>query len=466
MYTAVFDSMESSLNDAVKRERMDQNELRQARMRELAVRSKVKLPISEFYAESRFHHGKGGKVGVMRRQVDDAFDGEIYCSSYACCDPTGFTVAVIRCLSCAKFDPRRRGHYCARCFKARHPGHRAQHSWVPIKESEHLERQLRYRNALAERKVFGDEISSVVTDLNRGTATLARMKSDTDATNLLRDVDTRVHDVNVRVARLRRALRAPALQPLGNPLQSSLVTKGLMALFKSKQKSRATDPRYRKSTDDPSEFAENRSRDDRALALPPLTPPAPSSRGASRKKPRDFAQLAMWEVVPEHAAASLFARAFRKHKARVELGRAVRARFMKVYDANTGFYYFVDSRTRGVSWEPPKVLWNDERYRATASRDGVDPVVCKREAMARAAAKIMTPRSWAEKHKPKNDNLESMREEESDAESGADSEESEEGDDDGEGGGGPSRPSTSASWREIPDDHEIFDPDFDADEVS
>ncbi|KAH8056411.1 dihydrokaempferol 4-reductase [Aureococcus anophagefferens] len=133
---------------------------------------------------------------------------------------------------------------------------------------------------------------------------------------------------------------------------------------------------------------------------------------------------------PEHAAASLFARAYRKRCARRDLARAVQARFMKVYDANTGFYYFVDTRTRAVSWEPPKVLWNDERYRVASKRDGVDAVVVAR---GQAATRNHDARSWADKHKPKGVNLEAMKEEESDA----DGDSSSSGGDDDDGSDAP-----------------------------
>ena len=453
MYTAVFDSMESSLRDAVRRELMTQDELATQRKREAQTRSKVHLPVSEFYAETRFYRGKGGQTGTMRRQIDDRLDDEYACSCGAKCDGD---VAVIRCLTCAKFDPGGRGHYCGACFRARHPGHRARHAWVEIRASEHLGRQLRYRNKLAEHQVFGDEIADVLTTMKKEASALRKMQADDATAKLVREVDAKVHDVNVRASRLRRALRAPALRPLseisGGPLaEGNLVTKGLLALYKSKQKSSTSDPRYRKSTDDASLYAENRGGVDRdhamgALALPPLTPPktadSRSSTAQSKRRPRSFAQVAMWEVHPEHAAASLFARAYRKRCARRDLARAVQARFMKVYDANTGFYYFVDTRTRAVSWEPPKVLWNDERYRVTSKRDGVDAVVVKREAMARAAAKIMTPRSWADKHKPKGVNLEAMKEEESDAD--GDSSSSGGDDDDGSDAPDDDRPARDA----------------------
>ena len=71
MYTAVFDSMESSLRDAVRRELMTQDELATQRKREAQTRSKVHLPVSEFNAETRFYRGKGGQTGTMRRQIDD-----------------------------------------------------------------------------------------------------------------------------------------------------------------------------------------------------------------------------------------------------------------------------------------------------------------------------------------------------------------------------------------------------------
>ena len=63
-----------------------------------------------------------------------------------------------RCMSCAKLDPRRRGHYCQACFDRRHPPHRAKHAWMPIEKSEHLGRQLQHRNKVAEIEVFGDDV--------------------------------------------------------------------------------------------------------------------------------------------------------------------------------------------------------------------------------------------------------------------------------------------------------------------
>ena len=133
-------------------------------------------------------------------------------------------------------------------------------------------------------------------------------------------------------------------------------------------------------------------------------------------------------------------------------------RFVKVYDANTGFFYFVDTRTRAVSWEPPKALWRDERYKVTSRRDGVDPVACKRQAMARAAAKIMTPRSWAAKHQPRG-NLEPTLEEESEEEEEEEEEEEveEETDEEEEAVEAPQK------WQRVPAGHEVFDPagDFD-----
>ena len=62
----------------------------------------------------------------------------------------------------------------------------------------------------------------------------------------------------------------------------------------------------------------------------------------------------------------------------------------------------------------------------------MDDVVTKRQAMARAASKILTPRSWAAKHAPRS-NLDAMREEDEEDES------------------------SDEEWTCVPEDHEVFD---------
>jgi len=168
-------------------------------------------------------------------------------------------------------------------------------------------------------------------------------------------------------------------------------------------------------------------REETQLILPPLTP--------EPVKQRKHTQLAMWEVLPEHAAASLFANAFRKKKARERMYEAVQKRYMKVYDANTGYFYFVDTQTRVVAWEPPSVMWKDERFKLSSRRHG-DPVMTKRQAMARAASKILTPRSWGKKYAPRS-NLDAMAEGDEEEESTDEEEE---------------------KWTRIPEDHEVYDP--------
>jgi hypothetical protein len=400
MYEAIYASMENSLDDAMVREvKLAKGEV--IRKKEARLRGMVKLPVGEFYANTRFDHGRGGADGVMRRRVADFHDDEHVCSAKVRCNGAP---ALIRCMSCAKLDPRRRGHYCQLCFNARHPPHRAHHAWMPITKSEHLERQLKHRNKVASIEVFGDDVERLRREVTEERTMTEEIGHSQRSLHLIREADAKSHAVKVRVARLRRALRAPALRPASEAIN---VKKGLLALYASHSP---------KKTD--------------TLALPPVTTPR-----LDAEKPREpFSQIQMWEVEPEHAAASLFANAFRKKKARQKLYEAVQKRFMKVYDANTGYFYFVDTRTRVVAWEPPRVLWNDERFKLFSGRQGVDDVVTKRQAMARAASKILTPRSWAAKHAPRS-NLDAMREEDEEDESSDEEDQ----------------------WTRVPEDHEIFD---------
>jgi hypothetical protein len=408
MYDAIYASMEHSLQEAQIREaKYQKGEV--IRKKEERLRGMVKLPVGEFYANTRFDHGRGGAEGVMRRRVADFHDDEHVCSAKVCCNGAP---AIIRCMSCAKLDPRRRGHYCQACFDRRHPPHRAKHAWMPIEKSEHLGRQLQHRNKVAEIEVFGDDVERLRRKVREQQEDAAEIGDPKRTVHLIRDADAKSQAVKVRVARLRRALRAPALRPAS---ESAVVTKGLLALYKSKQ---SMEPR------------ETQEREETQLMLPPLTPEAPKQRD------RGFSQLAMWEVLPEHAAASLFANAFRKKKARERMYEAVQKRYMKVYDANTGYFYFVDTQTRVVAWEPPAVMWKDERFKLSSRRHG-DPVMTKRQAMARAASKILTPRSWGKKYAPRS-NLDAMAEGDEEEES-TDEEEEE-------------------KWTRIPEDHEVFDP--------
>ena len=60
----------------------------------------------------------------------------------------------------------------------------------------------------------------------------------------------------------------------------------------------------------------------------------------------------------------------------------------------------------------------------------------KRQAMARAASKILTPRSWGKKYAPRS-NLDAMAEGDEEEESTDEEEE---------------------KWTRIPEDHEVYDP--------
>ena len=46
--------------------------------------------------------------------------------------------AVIKCLSCVKFDPSGTGRYCLACFKAKHPAYRTHHYTIPIEKDENI----------------------------------------------------------------------------------------------------------------------------------------------------------------------------------------------------------------------------------------------------------------------------------------------------------------------------------------
>ena len=172
----------------------------------------------------------------------------------------------------------------------------------------------------------------------------------------------------VRIGRLRRALRAPALE--------RVVPDG----------ERGPSRGY--------------SRVDTArTALSPALPPLTASDAPFGCGPTPHLALKVSELDPRHCAALLFQARWRASRARRALARAAQRRVIKVCDAQSGLYYFVDARTSATSWEPPRALWDTTSATTTrAPRSGMDTVAAKRLLMAQAAAHLLTPRAHAEKY--------------------------------------------------------------------
>ena len=210
---------------------------------------------------------------------------------------------------------------------------------------------------------------------------LAELKRDKRAARLLRDADAAAHGVKVRVARLRKALRAPALRPAEEvgaivSAKDSVVTKGLLALYNSRQSMRTDDPRYQTAASRAA-AAKKRAKSEAQLALPPLeTPPKTPDAPLRARQVRSFSRICVWELMPEHAAASLFANAFRKKKAREALSDA-RSGSPWVLALLSSFERTRRGRRRGRSTSRPRRRRDSAEY-PRRGRGGAETRLCVR----------------------------------------------------------------------------------------
>ena len=130
---------------------------------------------------------------------------------------------------------------------------------------------------------------------------------------------------------------------------------------------------------------------------------------APKQRDRGFSQLAMWEVLPEHAAASLFANAFRKKKAQEQDVRGGAEALHEGLRCQYWVIFILWIRRRASSRGSLRLSCGKMKGSNLSSRSHGDPVMTKRQAMARAASKILTPRSWGKKYAPRS-NLDAMAE--------------------------------------------------------
>jgi len=93
---------------------------------------------NEFYEESRYFYIPPKEPAVP------------HCSACVKCSAIKPALATLKCYTCTKYDPNRRGFYCQGCFDARHPWHRQPHTWLPMSSAEDLDEASKGQRVRAE----------------------------------------------------------------------------------------------------------------------------------------------------------------------------------------------------------------------------------------------------------------------------------------------------------------------------
>lgn len=330
-YVALYASMAASLQEASARQRETTAQSGPQPAAHLAPAPA--LQPSEFYAQ-----GRSSNPGTLPpKSISTTLERRCsLCESWA---------IIVRCHSCARFEPSGLAYYCMRCFGLRHPKHRAAHHYEPAGYGDKAEMEQHKREACAAQAKVVNDIRSVVATLTPARDALWSMDEDDRADDLVKAAHSRSHELEGQLVRLQRALRAPALQ---------CVSKG-------------------RANSVPTDFR-----------LPPLALPSTEAH---------LPGFAVWELSPEQAAAALLQRLWRRFSARRRLSQIVTERFQKILDAESGYYYFVNLRSMETSWEPPRVLWR-RQCDASCIDSGETLQINERAAVARAAMHILTPRAY------------------------------------------------------------------------
>lgn len=335
-YVGIYASMAVSLQEASAHQREWAARSRLQRTAYVASTAPALLP-SEFNANCRVSDPSTLHTNQISAQLERR------------CTVCESRSVIVRCHSCARFEPSGLGYYCMRCFGARHPAHRAEHYYVPTGYGDELEIEMHKREACAAQAKFVKDLRNVVTTLTPARDALRLMDNDDRAADLVMAAHHRSHELEGQLVRLQRALHPPALQR---------VSKG-------------------QTIREPTDFS----------SLPTL-----AFQAAEKGRPSIFS-FAIWDFPPEQAAARLLQRLWRRFSARTRLSQIVAERFQKILDAESGYYYFVDLRTMETSWEPPRVLWR-LLCDASCSESSKTLGINKKAAVARAAKHILTPRAY------------------------------------------------------------------------
>lgn len=327
---------------------------------------------------------------------------------------------MIKCLSCVKFDAAGLGLYCRRCFEARHPWYRAEHTYLPLAKAAQAgedraavthwveaDRQVEeMTNLLRQTQGWLDQLDRDAQDF-RGdeglkksgkklVAAEARLRA---ALEQLRGPGARGLDAaaralpgeleklgrEVQAATVAAAARGPSIKEA--PRRSRRQVRGTVNGVVGKEEAAAVviQAQFRRTLAlrraldlvrevycrklDPSlgvMYYSNTHTHTNSWRRPPLitrhrehillTPRSHRRHYAERRK----STLALVPYDPCQAAASRLQGVARIWKAKKRTRLKMRKHFVKVFDQDQGAYYYFNRQTNEATWVKPKLLGGED----------------------------------------------------------------------------------------------------------
>lgn len=146
-------------------------------------------------------------------------------------------LAVIKCHSCAIYDPAGQSFFCAACFNIRHPWYRIPHVYTSIEKDESIEHTLKIAHRIAEAKRYEQEGADLLKSLFNEKNKLAVIADDEHLDNKVWNYGRRMLALEEHIRQLRRRIHEDTYQ---QSLRKSLVMdSSAMTLLKQMQQSEA-----------------------------------------------------------------------------------------------------------------------------------------------------------------------------------------------------------------------------------
>jgi len=265
---------------------------------------------NSFYPDSRYFYQGPKEPDTWR------------CTACVECSDVFPAPATVKCYSCAKYDARRKGLFCKRCFDTRHPWHRQNHTWLPLNKAEDLEDDVKGQRVRAEM----DHRITGIEELLQSTAATRRIleaqSSDTLPSELVGDTRTAINHAESEVGRVRRKLH------------DDVVLRELVALGKLDAK---------------------RDAPSRGWGGPERRSSKPRP-GHTRLEADYFVNL---------RAALVIQKSWRRYAAGLTMRRRIGQVYHKAWDEDEDRFYFVKDGSKEVSWEAPRLLKGDLSFLLT-----------------------------------------------------------------------------------------------------
>jgi len=264
----------------------------------------------------------------------------------ACVECSGLNpaLAMVKCFTCIRYDPRKKGLYCMACFQARHPWHRDPHTWLPMSQVEDLDAASKGQRVRAELDHRVVACSDLLSEVSATLRMVEGQSLDPLPEELLSDSHELVDHAEAQVQRVRRKLRDDIA--LRDAFASGKMAGADDALS---QQSRGWEVEPVGST---LMSAQRTARAAKAAqqAAAAAAAAAGKRKGGAKVMPTYFEQL---------RAAVMVERVFRKRQGRKVVLRRVAQVWSKAWSKDVKRWYFVNDITGETRWTPPLILQGD-----------------------------------------------------------------------------------------------------------